>query len=137
MHTNVITGNAIVINRIPVSVLVLLALIVQPVFAQQFSDSERNLWSIQPIRRAIPDIPGTDEWGRNAIDQFILQRLNESDLKPAPPANPRTLVRRLFLDVTGVPPTPEQVESYISAARPKEYDALVEELLENRGYGER
>ena len=137
MHVYVIAGKAIVINRIPILVLVLLSLVAQPAFAQQFSDSERNLWSIQPIRRTIPDVPEKGDWGRNAIDQFILQRLDEADLKPAPPANPRTLVRRLFLDVTGLPPTPEQVESYVSAASPEAYDALVEKLLDNRGYGER
>ena len=88
MHVYVIAGKAIVINRTPILVLVLLSLVAQPAFAQQFSDSERGLWSIQPIRRTIPDVPENSDWGRNAIDQFIWQRLDEADLEPAPPASP-------------------------------------------------
>ncbi|MFL2869573.1 MAG: DUF1549 and DUF1553 domain-containing protein [Pirellulaceae bacterium] len=128
---------AIVINRLPIFILAILSFLGQSVFAQPFSDYEKGLWSIQPVRRTIPDVPENRTWGRSTIDRFILQGLDNANLKPAPPANPRALVRRIFLDVTGLPPTSEQVEAFVSDPNPQAYDALVETLLDSRGYGER
>ncbi|MBL8291451.1 MAG: PSD1 domain-containing protein [Bryobacterales bacterium] len=88
-------------------------------------------WSFQPIRQpAVPTV--TDRaWIRNPIDAFILARLESKGWKPAPEARPEQLVRRVFLDITGLPPTLEE------QARPLDWDRLVEDLLNRPAYGER
>lgn len=94
-------------------------------------------WSLQPLREAAsPEVDGTG-WGKNEIDGFILSGLKTKNLKPAPPAGPRELVRRLYFDLTGLPPTPEAVDSFQSDPSDEAYEALVDRLLASPQYGER
>ena len=98
------------------------------------------LWSLQPISRpAVPpsDAETNDFPIRNSIDAFVSRRLRESGLKAAPAADRRTLIRRLYLDVTGLPPTPAAIEDFVSDSSPRAYQRLVDELLSSPHYGER
>jgi hypothetical protein len=88
-----------------------------------------NWWSFQPVRRpAVP--PNTSSWPKNPIDHFIAAKYAEKGFRPAPEADRATLVRRLYLDLTGLPPTAAQ----LSAAPP--YEQLVDQLLASPHYGE-
>jgi cytochrome c553 len=94
-------------------------------------------WSFKkPVRPAVPHFKGTER-ARNPIDAFILARLEENNLHPAPPAGRRTLIRRAFFDLHGLPPTPQQVEEFVSDKSPDAYEKLIDRLLESPRYGER
>ena len=94
-------------------------------------------WSFQPVRR--PNIPGVknDSWARNPIDRFVLTRLEKAGLQPAPEADRRTLLRRLSYDLTGLPPTVEQLHEFVADKSPTAYEDAVERLLASPQYGER
>ena len=94
-------------------------------------------WSRMPVKR--PDVPELDDpsWARNAIDSFVLRRLQREDIKPSPAADRRTLVRRLFFDLTGLPPTPEEVQAFVEDTSSDAYASLVDRLLASPHYGER
>ena len=93
-------------------------------------------WSFRTLKR--PDSPPVknEQWARNGIDRFILARLEAAGLKPAPEADRRTLIRRVSLDLTGLPPTPEQVEAFVNDTAENAYEKLVQELLESPHWGE-
>ncbi len=94
-------------------------------------------WSfVSPQRANLPKVQDT-RWPQNAIDYFILARLETEDLKPSPRANKRTLIRRLSLDLTGLPPTPWEVAVFLADKSPDAYDRLVDRLLASPRYGER
>ena len=92
-------------------------------------------WSLQPIRR--PQVPKVESGGGNAIDNFVEARLREQSLEPNPAAQPSTLIRRVSLAVTGLPPTIEQVEAFTADTDPNAYDGLVDRLLASPKFGER
>ena len=77
------------------------------------------------------------EWVRNEIDSFIIANLKKHDLKPSAQADGYSLVRRLYLDLVGLPPTPEQADAFVGDIRPDAYERLVEELLVSPHYGEK
>lgn len=88
--------------------------------------------------KVVPPPKATDrKWPRNAIDEFILVRLESEGLKPAPEADRRTLLRRLSFDVVGLPPAPEEVEAFLADAGPEAYEKALERLLSSPHYGER
>jgi hypothetical protein len=91
---------------------------------------------VAPREAALPRVALTD-WPRNAIDTFILARLEAEGLRPAPEADRYTLVRRLYLDLVGLPPTPEEAEAFVRDAAPDAYERLVDRLLASPHYGER
>ena len=94
-------------------------------------------WSFQKIQRpALPAVRDRD-WGRNPVDNFILARLEHEGIAPSPEAPKLTLLRRVSLDLTGLPPTPEQVREYLSDNRPDAYERLVDRLLDSPHYGEK
>lgn len=97
-------------------------------------------WSfVKPHNSPIPDV-AAKQWPRNPIDHFILQRLEKEGLKPSPEADPYTLIRRVSLDLIGLPPTPEEVHRFAEeyGAKPQvAYEALVDRLLASPHYGER
>ena len=93
-------------------------------------------WSLKPIVKS--SVPAGDAGG-NAVDAFISAKLKENDLTMSPPADARTLVRRVYFDLTGLPPSPEEVEAFVkeSATSGAAYEALVDRLLASPRYGER
>jgi hypothetical protein len=103
----------------------------------QAKRTDQDWWAFQPVRR--PDLPQVDrrQWLRSPIDAFILADLEERGLSPSPEAERRTLIRRLTLDLTGLLPTPEEVEAFATDPRPDAYERLVDRLLASPAYGER
>ena len=91
---------------------------------------------IAPVRASLPPVKDK-AWGRNAIDQFILARLEKESLKPSAPADRATLLRRLSLDLVGLPPTPGEIDAFIADASPNAYQKQVERLLASPHYGEK
>ncbi|HLO98533.1 MAG TPA: DUF1549 domain-containing protein, partial [Fimbriimonas sp.] len=76
-------------------------------------------------------------WGNNAIDNFTLEKMLQQGYKPSPEASPETLVRRAYLDITGLPPTVEQIDAYLADKNPNRYEKLIDKLLASPAYGER
>ncbi len=94
-------------------------------------------WSfIPPVRPELPAI-SDPHWPKNAIDNFVLARLDAERLKPSPEADRRTLIRRLSLDLTGLPPSPAEVESFVNDTAANAYEKVVDRLLASPRYGER
>ncbi len=96
-------------------------------------------WSLKPlVRPAVPSVRnGPRGWRENPIDAFILTKLREHGLEPAPEADRRTLIRRLSFDLTGLPPEPEEVDSFRNDVSPEAYERLVDRLLASPHHGER
>lgn len=93
-------------------------------------------WSfIAPTRPAVPKVKGA-AWVRNPIDAFVLAKLEAAGLQPAAEADRRTLARRLSLDLTGLPPSPELVDAFVADKSPNAYEALVDKLMETKQWGE-
>lgn len=94
-------------------------------------------WSyVAPQRPAAPEVKRRS-WARNDIDRFILARLEQARLKPNTEADPYTLIRRLSLDLTGLPPTLAEVDAFVADKSPDAYERLVEQLLASPHFGER
>src|SRR5438477_9429555 len=92
-------------------------------------------WALKgPARPEVPRVSRPDRV-RNPVDAFILARLENDKLAPSPEADRRTLIRRLNFDLIGLPPTPEEVESFVSDPSPDAYDKLVDRLLASPQYG--
>jgi hypothetical protein len=103
---------------------------------EQGAEYER-LWSlVPPTKPALPEVEKKD-WPRNGIDRFILARLEKAGLSPAPRASRRQLIRRVSLDLIGLPPTPEQVRRFVNDQSPDAYEKVVDRLLASKHYGER
>lgn len=101
---------------------------------QQGARYEKHWAFIPPVR---PEIPLQDRELANDIDRFIRGKLMEIGLEPNPPADKYTLVRRVYLDLIGIPPTPAQADAFVNDQRPEAYEHLVDELLASPHYGER
>ncbi|HUG66745.1 MAG TPA: DUF1549 domain-containing protein, partial [Pirellulaceae bacterium] len=94
-------------------------------------------WSyIKPVRPELPTLASHQGWPRHGVDHFILARLLQEKLTPSPEADRYALVRRLSLDLTGLPPTVEEVDRFVNDTDPKAYENLVDRLLEKKTYGE-
>ena len=100
-------------------------------------DPNKKHWSFVPL--LLPSVPvvKNKKWPRNPIDYFIAAKLDATGWKPAPPAAPCALLRRVFLNLTGLPPTLEEQERFLKDPSPAAFDALVAELLARPSYGER
>ncbi len=95
------------------------------------------LWSLRPIARPQPPVLAAAAGARNPIDAFVRDRLKKAQLDPTPEADRRTLIRRLTLDLTGLPPTPEEIDTFLRDQAIDAYERLVERLLASPRYGER
>src|SRR5688572_10259903 len=101
------------------------------------SAAEAKHWAyVKPVRSALPVVQDAD-WPRNAIDHFVLARLDAEALKPSPEADRATLIRRLSLDLLGLPPTLSEVDGFLSDNSPDAYERLVDRLLASPQFGER
>ena len=99
--------------------------------------SPTSHWAFLPVESpAVPDVRQS-EWPRSPIDRFVLARLEQEGLQPSPEALPHTLIRRLSLDLTGLPPTPREVAAFLEDNRPRAYEDLVDRLLESPHYAEK
>jgi hypothetical protein len=98
---------------------------------------EPTWWSFRTPRRPTVPITPDPAWVRNPIDAFIAAKLAEKELKRAPEADRRTLIRRAYFDLVGLPPSPEQVDRFVQDPVPDAYEKLIDELLDSPHYGER
>lgn len=102
-------------------------------------EDRTSWWSLRPLAR--PDVPplGAEDrkWCRNPIDAFVMARLRRERLAPAPEADRRTLVRRLYFDLVGLPPPSEEIDAFVADRDPAAYEKLVDRLLASPRYGER
>ncbi len=115
----------------------------EPQPAAEYSASERGHWAflprgdVRPPDAAEGDTAEDRAWLRTPVDAFVWRQLRAADLRPAPEAAPEVLVRRLYFDLHGLPPTPAEVEEFLADGRPDAYERLVDRLLASPRYGER
>jgi hypothetical protein len=111
-----------------------------PVDMFRFSTTTRagaDWWSLQPVTR--PSLPEVADpaWCKKPVDFFVLSELESHQLSPAPPADRETWIRRLYFDLIGLPPSPAEIDAYVSSTDPKADDKLIDHLLSSPHYGER
>ena len=94
-------------------------------------------WAYEPLQSPTVPTNPVDHWSRNAIDQFVIHRIQAESLTPSPQADPVTLIRRLHFDLVGLPPSPEVVDRFVATPTEEEYERIVDELLSSPHYGER
>jgi hypothetical protein len=101
------------------------------------TEADRSFWSFRPVER--PPLPSVRDrsWLNSPVDAFILARLEEAGLSPAPPADRRTLIRRATFDLWGLPPSPADVEAFLADDSPDAFERLLDRLLASPRYGER
>lgn len=97
----------------------------------------KNHWAFQPLRANAPPTVHNEAWPQNQIDRFILANLEHKSLTPASPADKRTLIRRAYFDLIGLPPTPEEVEAFLKNDSPNAFAEVIDHLLASPYYGER
>ena len=104
---------------------------------REFTSQQRRWWAFQPMNK--PAAPAVQQrtWVRNDLDAFILAKLEEKGIKPNPPAGNVTLLRRASLVITGLPPTPEEVQAFLADQSPNAFEKVVDRLLASPHYGER
>ena len=100
------------------------------------NEQTKQWWSYQPVKR--PALPEVDnDWSSHPIDQFIYEKLSAKGLQPSPPVDRRQLVRRVFYDLTGLPPTQQEVDEFLADDSDDAYAKLIERLLASPHYGEK
>ncbi|MDH3584328.1 MAG: DUF1549 domain-containing protein, partial [Phycisphaerae bacterium] len=100
-------------------------------------EAGRRFWAFAPVADPPMLRNRLAAWPRTALDRFVLRRIEEAGLEPAPPADARTLVRRAYLDLHGLPPTTQQVRAFVEDDHPDAWSRLVDRLLASPRYGER
>ncbi len=97
----------------------------------------REHWSFQPPQKSAPPAVKDTAWAKSDIDRFVLAGLEQHELKPVGDADARTLLRRVYFDLIGLPPSPEEVETFAKDKNPKAFEKVVDKLLASPQYGER
>jgi len=106
--------------------------------AKKLSQQQRmEHWSFQPVENPATPKVADSSWARNPIDLFVLAKLEAEGVKPSPEADKVTLLRRAHFDLTGLPPTPEQVEAFLADDSPDAYEKVVDKLMQSEHFGER
>ncbi len=103
----------------------------------QITDKDRAHWAFQPVKRPAVPAPRDASWVKNPIDAFILAGLDAKGLKPNPPAGKVALLRRAYYDLTGLPPSPKDVDAFLNDPAADAYENLVDRLLDSPRYGEK
>jgi len=102
-----------------------------------FSDSQRNWWAFKPVAKAAVPAVRNQTWVKTPIDAFVLAGLEAKNLAPNPPADRRTLLRRVSIDLTGLPPTEDEIQQFLNDKSPGAWDRQIDRLLASPRYGER
>lgn len=97
----------------------------------------KKFWSFQPVKSVVPPKIKNEAWAKSAIDRFILAKLEEKGLKPIGDADKLTLIRRATFDLTGLPPTPEEIDGFLADRSPQAFEKVVDRLLASPSYGEK
>jgi hypothetical protein len=123
--------------RTTAGLIALTALLIAETGSKPFTPAQKRWWAFQPV--AAPAAPAVQDrgWVRNPVDSFVLAKLEAAGLKPNPPADKVTLLRRASLDLTGLPPTPEEVRAFVNDNSPDAWTRTVDRLLASPRYGER
>src|SRR6188474_3269650 len=102
-----------------------------------FTDAQKSFWSLQPVKK--PSVPAvkTKQWVNNAVDAFVLAKLEEKQLQPNKAADKITLLRRVTIDLTGLVPTPDEIQAFVNDNTPTAYEKVIDRLLASPAYGER
>lgn len=108
-----------------------------PPAEMQVTEENRQFWSFRPLSEPTPPVSRQSGKGRTAIDQFILAKQDEQGLTMNSEADRRVLIRRAYFDLIGLPPTPEEVDQFLSDADPQAYELMIDRLLASPHYGER
>ena len=103
----------------------------------QFSPEQTDFWAFQPLQSPVEPKVKASSWVKSPIDAFILAQLEQRGITPAAPADKRTLIRRATFDLTGLPPTPAEVEAFLADDSPAAFDKVIERLLASPRYGQR
>ncbi|MBM3811533.1 MAG: DUF1549 domain-containing protein [Acidimicrobiia bacterium] len=103
----------------------------------EFTEEEKSYWAFQPVRKPQPPVVKDTSWARSDIDRFILAKLEEKGLKPAPQADKLTLLRRATYDLTGLPPTEQEIANFLADNSAQAFEKVVDRLLASPRYGER
>jgi len=106
-------------------------------FAAQAAPEPHGHWAFQPVRAVEPPPVKTARWFQTPVDRFILARLEAGKLQPARPASKEQLIRRVTFGLTGLPPTPEEIDAFVNDRSPAAFEKLVDRLLASPHYGER
>jgi hypothetical protein len=104
---------------------------------KSIAEKGKDHWAFQPIRQPTLPVVRDRAWVRSPIDAFVLARLEAAGLRPAPPADKRTLLRRVYLDLLGLPPTPDEQRAFLADDSPEAFAKVVDQLLARPEYGER
>jgi len=102
-----------------------------------FSRAQKQYWAFRPLATATPPLVKAENWVNSPIDRYILARLEATGLQPAPPASPLAWLRRVTFDVTGLPPTPGEIESFLGDTSTEARSRVIDRLLASPAYGER
>lgn len=105
--------------------------------AELFTQRQRDFWSFQKIKEPAPPAVQDAQWARTPVDRFILAKLEAKGLHPGKPADKVTLLRRATFDLTGLPPSPDEVDAFLADNSPKAFEKVVDRLLASPHYGER
>jgi hypothetical protein len=103
----------------------------------RFTDAEQGFWAYQPVKDIAPLSVNASAWVATPIDRFLLAKMEANGLRPAPATDKRTLIRRVTFDLTGLPPSVEEVEAFLKDEAPAAYEKVVARLLDSPHYGER
>jgi hypothetical protein len=103
----------------------------------KITEEQRRFWSFQPVKAVEPPTVNRQDWPLNPIDRFLLARLEKEGLSPSQPADRRTLLRRASFDLTGLPPSPEEVAAFVEDQAADAFEKVVDRLLASPSYGQR
>ena len=102
-----------------------------------FTPAQRSWWAFQPVvKSAVPSVQNK-AWVKTPVDSFVLAKLEENKLPPNPPADKLTLLRRATIDLTGLPPTQDEIQQFLADNSPNAWEKVVDRLLASKAYGER
>src|SRR5262245_31740173 len=102
-----------------------------------FTDVQKNFWSLQPVKKPAIPVVQDKQWAKNPIDAFVLAKLQEKQLQPNKPTDKVTLLRRVTIDLTGLPPTQNEIQAFLSDNSPNAFEKVVDRLMASPAYGER
>ncbi len=103
----------------------------------QVNETTKAHWAFRPVTDPRPPVSQLDRLAKNDIDRFLFAKMEAAGLEPVGPAEKRTLIRRLYYDVIGLPPSPAQVEAFVQDASPEAISKVIDDLLESPHYGEK
>jgi hypothetical protein len=110
---------------------------VEPLPEYKLSAAQKSFWSFQPIKESEPPKVSLPRWAETSVDRFVFAKLTEKGFVPAAKAGKLTLLRRATYDLTGLPPTPAEIDAFVADFSPKAFEKIIDRLLASPAYGER